>query len=149
APGTVCAGSLEGAVAIPEQNRYPEPDHGDVHSAIVVEIAERYVGAGAYRNTSRARGLEGPIAVAQENQQVAAAEIANHQVRLAIAIHISHRYGLHAKRGGIVDSRPEAAISVAQQYGDVIAQTGICHDEIEHSVAVEVRQRRRPWKLSG
>src|SRR5262249_22559868 len=131
-------------------------EHGEVVRGVVgddqVGVAVAVHQAGAYPDGLGADGvggggLEGAVAVAERDGDVAAAAeelVGGGEVELAVGVEVGERDGDHAGGGGVhggVGERGEGAIAVAVQDGDggagaVGAEVG--DGEVEHAVAVEV-----------
>jgi hypothetical protein len=116
--------------------------HREVELAILVEVPHRQ-GARSLCARSLGRqdiiksGLEGAIAVAQENADSLAAVVRRDNVESAIVVQISdcHRYG-RAVNGVVLGGR-ESAVPVTWQDADGI-ETGLGYRQVEVAVALEV-----------
>jgi hypothetical protein len=86
---------LESAVAVPKE--YASVSH-DVKTAVAVKIPHHKVeGARTFSTGIVLRGLEGAVAVSQEDIHRARTEIdsANHgEVKVAVAVKVPHCYGV-------------------------------------------------------
>src|SRR5439155_23910950 len=92
APGRELLGSLEGAVAVAQEDAHAARDHhGQVGPAVTVEVPHGD-GARSGAGEQAAGRLKGSIAVAQEEAQ--ARIVRHHEVRDAVAVEIPHRYNL-------------------------------------------------------
>jgi hypothetical protein len=92
-------------------------------------------------------GLEGAVAIAQEDGDIVRPNVGDGQIEIAVTVEIPRHQDTHwitiiSDVGGRGADRVEpwgleAAVTVAQQHGD-ITRASVCDHQVELAIAVEV-----------
>ena len=124
----------------------------DVGDAVAVEVRHRQR-VGIRADLVVPRGLEGAVAVAQENAHVVGDRVDADDVGDAVAVEVRHRDVVGARSGGVGHLGSEGAVAGAQAHSHVPGHVvGI--DQVGDAVAGEVGHRHaggpgETWALIG
>src|SRR5262249_17558764 len=140
APGGEVAGRLEGAVALAPKGTHTADRQ--IRKAIAVEIPD-HNRIWPREHRIPGRGLEGAVAVAQQDTHVGAVVVDHDKVEEAVGVDVPHRHGTGSGHSREVAGWQKRAVTVAQQQANA-ANSLMGGSEIDQAVAVEVPDRDGP-----